>query len=229
MILPSFLVYFFLSRQKTQTQIPPRRFQRWDSSSFAAATEFDSSEYDDQEDKQESFSPLAPLFSNTEILPAFDASLFKAGAAIRRHAGGGSILIDVENVRGKSGFALSHSELIQGLVRWSRVCQFQGRLSLVVDHGSEPTALYLPDASMAVLFAGPTRKADDVIAQDVRFLGQELDVIVVTADGGIMDRCRRSAVQKGVHIVSPLHLLQDLELIAERCCPGGTNTEKGRS
>jgi hypothetical protein len=158
---------------------------------------------------------ISPLFSSTEILPPFDASLYKAGATVRRYPGG-SILIDVENVRGKSGFSLSHAELIQGLVRWSRVCELQGRLSLVIDHGSEVTGLYMEDAAMAVLFAGPKQKADDVIAHDVRFLGQELDVTVVTADGGIMDRCRRSAIKQGVHIVSPLHLLQDLELIAER-------------
>lgn len=154
------------------------------------------------------------FFPSTEILPPFDASLYKAGAIVRRSSG--SILIDVENVRGKSGFALTHAQLIQGLIRWSRVCQLQGRLSLVIDHGSEASALYLDDAQLSILFAGPNRKADDVIAQDVRFLGQELDVIVVTADGGIIDRCRRSAVQQGIRIVSPLHLLEDLELIAER-------------
>eukprot|EP00977_Amphora_coffeiformis_P010428 scaffold2438_cov167-Amphora_coffeaeformis.AAC.4 len=209
MLLRSFFVYF-LARSKIPTV--ENRAHKYRLNKISAVT--------NQEDESSGNDFLAQslpsslLFSETEILPPFDASLYKAGAAVRRHQG--SILIDVENVRGKSGFALSHAQLIQGLVRWARVCQLQGRLSLVVDHGSEATALYMNDAAMAVLFAGPTRKADDVIAQDVRFLGQELDVTVVTADGGIMDRCRRSAVQQGVHIVSPLHLLQDLDLILER-------------
>ena len=209
MLLRSLMVYF-LARSNIPTVGNRAQESRLEKIS-SATNEENESDYDLA---MAHALPSSLIFSETEILPPFDASLYKAGAAVRRHQG--SILIDVENVRGKSGFALSHSQLIQGLVRWSRVCQLEGRLSLVVDHGSEATALYMDDASMAVLFAGPTHKADDVIAQDVQFLGQELDVTVVTADGGIMDRCRRSAVQQGVHILSPLHLLQDLDLILER-------------
>jgi predicted phosphodiesterase len=166
----------------------------------------------------ESSSREPPLLFSLEkdILPSFDPALFKAASALRRTQG--AILVDVENVRGKSGFCLSHADVVTALARWGRVCGLQGRLSLVVDHGSAPSAYWLGNNStthvdLAILFAGPSRKADDVIAQDVAFLGQTADVTIVTADFGLMERCRRSAAKKGVHIVSPLHVLADLEQI----------------
>lgn len=214
MLLRSLLLYFLAAQHKNYIRTKNHPLSNRESTASSRLQKVISATDGQDIPIQAQSLPTSLLFSATEILPPFDASLYKAGAAVRRHQG--SILIDVENVRGKSGFTLSHAQVMQGLVRWSRVCQLQGRISLVVDHGSEATALYVNDAETAVLFAGPTRKADDVIAQDVRFLGQELDVTVVTADGGIVDRCRRSAVQQGVHIVSPLQVLQDLELILER-------------
>jgi hypothetical protein len=157
-------------------------------------------------------SPL--LFSLTnDILPSFDPALYKAATSLRRTQG--AILIDVENVRGKSGFQLSHAAVIVALARWSRVCGLQGRLSLVVDHGTEASSFWLANMDLAILFAGPSRKADDVIAQDVPFLGQTTDVTIVTADVGLMERCRRSAAKKGVHILSPQKVLADLEKMTE--------------
>jgi len=155
--------------------------------------------------------------SSIDISPLnFDPSIYKAGASVRRGvlSSKGAILIDVENVRGKTGFALSHKELLHAMTIWAKLCQLQGQVTLVVDHGNEEAAYYLPDAAdMAIVFAGPHRKADDVIAHDAAFLGQESDVLVVTADRGLIDRCRRSAVRKNMIILGPLTLLEDLEYI----------------
>ena len=133
------------------------------------------------------------------------------------------VLIDVENVRGKSGFALSHAELVHGLSIWTRICQLQGQVSLIVDHGNVEAAYYIPTSQLAIVFAGPRCKADDVIAHDVHdFLATSSTairtnvVVVVTADRGLIDRCRRrTGLRKTVTIVQPLTLLEDLEHILQ--------------
>ena len=129
------------------------------------------------------------------------------------------VLIDVGNFRGKSGFALSHAELVHGLSVWTGICQ----LSLIVDHGNVGAANYIPTSQLAIVFAGRRCKADDVIAHDVHdFLATTSTVIrtnvvvVVLADPGLIDRCRRrTGLRKTVTIVQPLTLLEDLEHILE--------------
>ncbi|CAB9505430.1 expressed unknown protein [Seminavis robusta] len=126
----------------------------------------------------------------------------------------GSILVvDVENVRGKSGFALSHVELMHKIQAWK---QQQLQILLVVDHGNEPSAFYDNDG-MAIVLAGPSRKADDVIAQDcLRQLSEQqqqqkdMAVMVVTDDQGLVRRCHKHT-RLDLQIVSSWTLLEELE------------------
>ncbi|GAX26125.1 hypothetical protein FisN_24Hh002 [Fistulifera solaris] len=68
---------------------------------------------------------------------------------------------------------------------------------------------------MAVVFAGPSCKADDVIANDlVPYFAEVPKVTVVTADNELIQRCRRaSRVTQQLNIMSPIQLLEDLEVV----------------
>lgn len=84
------------------------------------------------------------------------------------------IIIDVENVRGKSGFRLSHTELIQRIHQYMNSKDvphnsLYGKIILVVDHGQESSRIWLNDIGISIVFAGPNSyiKADDVIAMDI--------------------------------------------------------------
>ena len=98
-----------------------------------------------------------------------------------------AVIIDAENVRGRTGFEVDHADLIDRLLVWTsmRCGHVNGKTIVVIDHGSRAGAIVLPgnsfggegggggmDASsnLCVSFAGPRRKADDVIARDVRWL-----------------------------------------------------------
>ena len=97
----------------------------------------------------------------------------------------GVVAIDAENVRGKSGFRLNHNALLAATAEWTNAHKLRGRVVLVVDHGSSHQGMYLKRHGMAVVFAGPNQKADDVLARDVGYWSavQRRDSIVVTADG----------------------------------------------
>jgi len=123
-------------------------------------------------------------------------------------------MVDVENVRGKSGFELSHDELLERATHWAAHRHLGGAVSLVVDHGSLPSAFWLERQGLAVIFAGQRLKADDVIARDVSFATRQLrtDVLVVTADRELTQRCRaatRDSVNK-LGIISPSSFIEDL-------------------
>jgi len=97
------------------------------------------------------------------------------------------VVVDCENVRGKSGFAASHTELVDSLVKWSSARttskMLWGKMTLVVDHGSESSSFWVSDSDdddkdgddgggkggrggMAVTFSGPHCTADDIIVYD---------------------------------------------------------------
>ena len=130
------------------------------------------------------------------------------------------ILIDMENVRGKTSFELDHSDLLDRLLIWTSLRGYaSGRTIVVVDHGSKSTAHLLssnysgsdggvgdstPDeAALCVTFAGPNIKADDVIARDISWLLSSSSsskhnvcvehVVVITADNELAWRCRSAA------------------------------------
>ena len=114
------------------------------------------------------------------------------------------LLIDVENLRGLSGFRVSHGTVVTALACWAREWELTGRVVLAVDHGDEQCGFYVPQVGLAFVFAGPSEKADDVLVELVRRPGEE--ALVVTADRELRVRCRR-ATRRKLSIVSPLALL----------------------
>ena len=144
-----------------------------------------------------------------------------------------AVLVDVENVRGRSGFALSHAQVLDALRYWnnhdgeqqidgsSSSSSCHGKLTLVVDHGHEASSYWIPDgAGYAVVFAGPHCKADDTLALElVPYLQQQPRVetiLVVTADAELIQRCRRAASSASrIEIMSPDVLLSDFEKIMD--------------
>ena len=46
-------------------------------------------------------------------------------------------------VRGKSGFAVTHMELVRAASLWGKQRGLEGRLVVCIDHGSAPDAWYL--------------------------------------------------------------------------------------
>jgi len=153
---------------------------------------------------------------------------------------GSVVYIDVENVRGKSGFKLTHENLIKSSQIWAKRYGLEGHVSLIVDHGRTANGYYLRDnnnetqSHLSIIFSGEGMKADDVIVRDVKFCHEQLlrDLIVVTADTELIKRCKREAAKarkthvqgrskkgKGrlkeegreLEIIQPLSFLEDLE------------------
>ena len=148
----------------------------------------------------------------------------------------------MENVRGKSGFQLTHQEVLDKTHMWTKHFRLEDRVIVVVDHGGpEPSGFFLEDKSMAVIFSGNGCKADDIIARGVgascfpffgnsddtessdttsssskrgksRRLGAVGKTIVVTADNELIARCRRGSKNE-YHIVNPQTFLDDLEWV----------------
>ena len=111
-----------------------------------------------------------------------------------------TVIIDGDNVRGKTGFRLSKEQLVDGVARYlssDRVRLNSGNLSIscavVFDHGSRHQAFSLSAAdlplsnrqtdegnllsnkegislSLAMVFSGPSLTADDVIARDSTYI-----------------------------------------------------------
>lgn len=105
----------------------------------------------------------------------------RAAAECRRmdHA---VVVVDVENVRGKSGFQWTHAQLLLAMQVWTTTpessttpledaeaqpLRLYGKVLLVVDHGSQASSYWNADAGYSIVFAGPHCKADDTIALDI--------------------------------------------------------------
>jgi Icc-related predicted phosphoesterase/uncharacterized protein (DUF1499 family) len=131
------------------------------------------------------------------------------------------VLIDMENVRGKSNFELSHRELLKRTSLWASVNNLENRVSFIVDHGSIQKGYYLPEVGLSIIFAGPKMKADDVLARDIASM--EKNVIVITADNDLMSRCRTEINKSNaidskeadinIQFVQPIKFISDLEII----------------
>ncbi|KAL3779018.1 hypothetical protein HJC23_011457 [Cyclotella cryptica] len=118
-----------------------------------------------------------------------------------------AFIIDAENVRGKTNFELGHADLLDRLMVWASLREHAlGRTIVVIDHGSKSTAHLLRHKKsycngICVAFAGPHKKADDVIARDTQWLlnplsGTNTDhVVVITADQELSYRCRTANPQ----------------------------------
>jgi hypothetical protein len=134
----------------------------------------------------------------------------------------GIVQIDVENVRGKSGFCLDHDALLAATAQWTAAHELQGRVVLVVDHGDVHQGFYLRRHGVAVVFAGNRQKADDVLALNVGYFSavQRRDSIVITADAGLRQRCRTKAHSaRRLHLVQPSRFLESLVAAAEEALP----------
>ena len=127
-------------------------------------------------------------------------------------------LIDLENVRGKSNFELTHRELLKRTTIWSKANNLHNRISLIVDHGSIHSSYYLPEGGLSVVFAGTRMKADDVLARDIAYF--ERNAIVITADNDLMSRCRnameRADCDVQVQFITPIKFITDLEMLMNR-------------
>jgi len=107
---------------------------------------------------------------------------------------GDLVLIDGDNVRGKTGFGLS----ADGLVHQARRYAAGGQDAvLYIDHGLAHEALSPgPEPNCRLCFAGTEQSADDAIARDVAWLlnaDESLRLSVVTSDSGLVARCRKAA------------------------------------
>ncbi len=127
-------------------------------------------------------------------------------------------LIDVENVRGKSNFELTHRELLKRITAWTKANNLQNRVSMVVDHGSIHSSYYLPEGGLSISFAGSRMKADDVLARDVAYFSR--NVIVITADNDLMSRCRNAmgttSDDSSIQFINPIKFITDLEALMGR-------------
>jgi Icc-related predicted phosphoesterase len=128
-----------------------------------------------------------------------------------------AVIVDVENLRGKSGFALSHAAVLASLGTWSQMAGLFGKLTLAIDHGDTASSYWIPDSGYSIIFAGPHCKADDTIALElVPFFATELNlsnVMVVTADQELIQRCKRPGLR--LEILPPDALIADLKKIIE--------------
>ncbi|GFH58048.1 hypothetical protein CTEN210_14524 [Chaetoceros tenuissimus] len=128
------------------------------------------------------------------------------------------VLIDLENVRGKSNFDLTHQELLRQTTQWVQMNELEDKVTFVVDHGSLHTAYYLQEEKLSLVFAGPRMKADDVLARDIAFF--EKNAIVVTADNELMSRCR-NAMSNSEHdievaFIQPIKFISDLKALDDK-------------
>ena len=126
---------------------------------------------------------------------------------------GAVVMIDVENVRGKSQFELTHQALLKQTKAWIKTHHLEGKVVLVVDHGSIQSAYHLEEAGIAVVFAGPRLKADDILARDISYFGK--NAIVITADNDLMSRCRNSISvgENEIRFIHPIKFITDLKYL----------------
>jgi 3',5'-cyclic AMP phosphodiesterase CpdA len=130
------------------------------------------------------------------------------------------VIVDVENVRGKSHFQWTHEGVIACATEWRNNnnnninAQLYGNansvlLALVVDHGSlmELHTGGPLDDRVGIFFSGPSQKADDAI---VRLLQDNchLKTTVVTADRDLMMRCQR--VSNNLDFSEPMAFLREI-------------------
>ena len=105
---------------------------------------------------------------------------------------------------------MTHDELLQQVGDWSDHHGLHGKVSFVVDHGTTKSGYWDPTRNMSIVFAGPSIKADDVLAASV---GLFSTCVVVTADNELKKRCRRAS-NDSLHIMNPLKFILDLEQVA---------------
>ena len=133
------------------------------------------------------------------------------------------IIVDGDNVRGKTKFSASKEQLCRDLDSFVSLSGIDGRVVLMYDHGNEHEAFLF--GSLAVCFSGPGRTADDVIARDLVWFQRRFNcsVVVVTADTGLKTRCFQGGRITGNH-VSIVDSTQFVELLGSTLLSTPVNT-----
>jgi len=124
------------------------------------------------------------------------------------------MIIDVDNVRGKSNFQWTHEGLIESATEWRNTLHSPSMLALVVDHGSIPS-LHTGgplDDRVGVFFSGE-EKADDVIVSLVQCASTQ--TTMVTADQELKSRCRQMSPKSAeLDFMEPVTFLSEIESLS---------------
>ena len=101
------------------------------------------------------------------------------------------VLVDGDNIRGKTGFSVSKEQLLNDLQSLTEKCRLDYRLYLYFDHGREHEAFRIRRTTL--VFSGE-RTADDAIVRDVGWWKERYGShsVIVTADSGLKARCHRA-------------------------------------
>jgi predicted RNA-binding protein with PIN domain len=129
------------------------------------------------------------------------------------------LLVDSNNIRGSDGFKFTTEDLIKSLASWRRHTGMPTQnLVCVMDHGCRSNSFVYD--GITLVFAGPNRTADDVIAHDCQWFtnatatddSNKCHVFVVTNDRELRSRCKRaSGDTKAVQVFSSDHLVKILK------------------
>lgn len=149
------------------------------------------------------------------------------------------LIIDGDNLRGKTKFSLTKEEVCYRLEQWVVKNSLGGRVVLVYDHASQQCSFML-NSGLAVVFAGPQHSGDDIIARDVEVIRTQFNtsVIVITDDKELRRRCskeskrilkKRNVIEdtthQDVHIITSSSFAELIMTISEETAPiDGSNT-----
>lgn len=144
----------------------------------------------------------------------------------------GMVLIDVNNVRGRIGFAkVDLWAVCASAATWAKAQGVDGKVIAAVDHGPRPAAF--AHGGVAVSFAGGKgATADDVIVRDVEELAAagHAPIVVVTSDRLLRQRCRR-AFHQGARLLHGEHLVfsrrNDIALVDSPAFAGALDDVRG--
>ena len=116
------------------------------------------------------------------------------------------LIIDGDNVRGKTKFSLSKEDVCDRVGAWTIQEGLQGRVIVVFDHSSRHDG-YMLSNGVAVVFSGPDYNGDDIIARDSYLLQREFNdsVVIITDDKELQRRCKTDSkrIMKKKNIVLP--------------------------
>ena len=123
---------------------------------------------------------------------------------------GSVILIDGDNVRGKTSFSVTKEKLLNDLDLLQERFQLTNKLQLYFDHGTTHEAYRQPNG-VSLVFSGD-QTADDIICRDVGWYHKRFNnhVVVITSDSGLKARCHRAARFESKIKVVDSYLFNDL-------------------
>ncbi|MBV5297442.1 MAG: hypothetical protein JZU64_04695, partial [Rhodoferax sp.] len=98
----------------------------------------------------------ATTTTTTERVPSPSPSPSSSSSMTFREDDVVAVIVDAENVRGKTGFELDHADLLDRLLVWASMRGHAGRTIVVVDHGNEPGAHLLRGGGSIIAGPPPT-------------------------------------------------------------------------